>query len=143
LPQQAPLNAPRVHLNPEPLVDGLGRLLGGERGIDGSLLGDKLHHLGGEFVPTSWAAFVQKQAEYAVPLKRGPSLIERRAEEAEGVGGLADRTLVDVNLAQHLVLDLHQVVGVEEAAVVKQRMGDGSRMGDPETSAYTVRISRS
>jgi hypothetical protein len=33
-----------------------------------------------------------------------------------------------VNLAQHLVLDLHQVVGIEEVAVVKQRIGDGFRL---------------
>ena len=42
--------------------------------------------------------------------------------------GLADGTIVDVNLTQHLVLDLHQVVGIEEVAVAKQRMADGFRM---------------
>jgi hypothetical protein len=36
------------------------------------------------------------------------------------------RGLADV--AQHLVLDLHQIVGIEGVAVVKQKMGDGFRM---------------
>ena len=101
-------------------------------------LSDELHHLGGQFVATLRAAFVRKQAEYAVPLKRRLSLIERWTREAEGLRGLADRTPVDVNLAQHLVLDLQQVVGIEEVAVVKQRMGDGlrTRVEDRETYFY-------
>jgi hypothetical protein len=33
-----------------------------------------------------------------------------------------------VNLTQHLVLDLHQVVGIEEVAAVKQRIDDGFRL---------------
>ncbi len=31
-------------------------------------------------------------------------------------------------MAQHFVLDLHQAVGIEEVAVLKQTIGDGFRM---------------
>jgi len=70
LPDQAPLNAPRMHPKPESLLDGFGQLFRVERRIGGSLLRDKLHHLGGQLVPALRAALVRKQAEYAVLLKR-------------------------------------------------------------------------
>ncbi len=117
-----------MDLNPEPLLNGPGQLPGGERGIGRQLPGDKLHHLGGQFVSTLRAALLRQQAEYTVVLKGRLSLIKRRAGEAEGLRGLADGTIVDVNLTQHLVLDLHEVVGIEKVAVAKQSMTDGFRM---------------
>ena len=36
----------------------------------------------------------------------------------------ADGLLIHVNLAEHLVLDLQQVVGIEEIAVLKQGVRD-------------------
>jgi hypothetical protein len=35
---------------------------------------------------------------------------------------LGNRPLVHTDLSQHLVFDLNQVVGIEELAVLKQRM---------------------
>src|SRR6266568_5517820 len=116
---QAPLNAARIHLNPESLLDGLDQLFRSERRIFDSLLGDKLHHLVGEFVSRLRTAFLRKQAGYSVLLKRRLCLVERGARETEGTRRLADGVLVDVNLTQHLVLDLQQVVGIEEIAVLK------------------------
>ena len=128
LPQQLALDAARVHLKLEPFPDGLGQLLRSQESICGSLLCNELHHLGSQFVAALRAALVRKQAEESVLLKRCLRLIERRTGKSAGVRRLADRALVDVNLAQHLVLDLHQVVGIEEAAVLEQGIGDGFRM---------------
>jgi|SRR5947209_7450247 len=113
-----------MHLHREALLNGLGQLFGSERGIFGALLEDKNHHFAGQLVPALRTPFVRKQAEYSVLLKRRLRLVERGAREAEDQRGFADGVLVDVNLAQHLVLDLQQVVGIEEVAVLKEGMSD-------------------
>ena len=77
LPPQVALDAARVHLNLEPLPDGLGQLLRGQGNIYGSLLCNELHHLGSQFVAALRAALVRKQAEESVLLKRCLRLIER------------------------------------------------------------------
>ncbi len=59
-----------MHLNPEPFLNGLGQLVRSERGIFGSLLEDKIHHLAGQLVPALRAPFVGKQAEDAILLER-------------------------------------------------------------------------
>ncbi len=119
LPQQLALDAARMHLNLEPFPDGLGQLLRGQGRICGSLLGNELQNLGGQLVAALRATLVRNQAEQTVLLKGCLRLIERRARKPESVGGLADGAFVDVNLAQHLVLDLHPVGGIEEVAAVK------------------------
>lgn len=117
-----------MHLNLEPFPDGLGQLLRGQGRICGSLLRNELHNLGGQLVAALRAALVRKQAEQPVLLKGCLRLIERRTGKPEGVGGLADGVFVDVNLAQHLVLDLDQIGGIEEVAAVEQGKGDSLRM---------------
>ena len=119
LPQQLALDAARMHLKLEPFPDGLGQLLRGQGRIAGSLLRNELHNLGGQLVAALRAAFVRKQAEESVLLKGCLRLIKRWPRKPAGVRRLADGVFVDLNLAQHLVLDLHQVVGIEEVAAVK------------------------
>ena len=145
LPQQLALDAARVHLNLESFPDGIGQLLRSQGSIRGLLLRNEPHHFGSQFVAALRAALVRKQAEESVLLKGCLRLIERGARKPAGVCGLADRALVDVNLAQHLVLDLDQVVGIEEAAVLKQRIGNGFRMRvesamTPQRLAFAVGI---
>ena len=117
-----------MHLNLEPFPDGLGQLLRGQGRICGSLLRNELHHLGSQLVAALRAALVRKQAEESVLLKGCLRLIERWTGKPEGACGLADGVFVDLNLAQHLVLDLQQVFGIEEVAVLEQRISDGFRM---------------
>lgn len=124
MPQQLALDAARVHLNLEPLADGLGQLLGSQGSIHSSLLSNERHNLAGQLVAALRTAFERNQAEESFLLKGCLRLIKRRARKSEGVGGLADGSFVDVNLAQHLVLDLHEIVGIEEVAVLEQRIGD-------------------
>jgi len=122
------LDAARVHLNLEPFPDGLGQLLRSPGSICGSLLGHELHHLGGQLVAALRAALVRKQAEESVLLKGCLRLIKRWTGKPEGIRGLADGVFVEMNLAQHFVLYLHQVVGIEEVAAVEQGKGDSLRM---------------
>lgn len=75
-------------------------------------------------MPSLRATFVREQAEHTVLLKCRLRLIKGGARESEIVRSFADGLLIDVNLAEHLVLDLQQVVGIEEIAVLKQRMSD-------------------
>jgi hypothetical protein len=49
-------------------------------------------------------------------------LVERGTGKPKLVGRLGNRTVVDVDLAEHLVLDLKHVVGVEEIAALKQQL---------------------
>lgn len=126
---QLALNAAGMHLQTESLLDRIGQLLNGERSIRRSLLGDELHDLGGQLVATLWPALVRKQTGKSVLAKSCLRLVEGWPGQSEGFGGLADGVLVDVNLAQHLVLDLGEIVGIEEVGGLKQRMGDGFRMG--------------
>jgi hypothetical protein len=75
----APLNAPRMHLKSEPLPDGFGQMHWGERWIGRSLLGDKLHHLVCQLVSALRSPLVRKQTEYSILVKRRLRLVERRA----------------------------------------------------------------
>jgi len=46
------------------------------------------------------------------------------AGKTKGLGALADREVVDPDPAQHLVLDLNQIVGIEEIGVPEEFVGD-------------------
>jgi len=122
--QQPALNAARMHLNSKPLLNGLGQLFGGEPRILGSLLDHKIHYFAGQLVPSLRATFVREQAEHPVLLKCRLRLVEGGARESESMRSFADGLLIHVNLAEHLVLDLQEVVGIEEIAVLKQRVSD-------------------
>src|SRR6516165_11232431 len=55
-------------------------------------------------------------------LKIQLGLIVSRARKSKGGSRLTDRLLLDLDAAQHLVLDLDQVVGIEELALLEQRI---------------------
>ena len=106
-----------MNLNAKPLLNGLSQLFGSKGRILGSLLHHKIHYFAGQLVPSLRTAFVRQQAEHTVLLKCRLRLVEGGARESESVRGFADGLLIYVNLAEHLVLDLQQVVGIEEIAV--------------------------
>ena len=122
--QQPPLNAARMYLNPETFLNSLGQLFWTECGVFGSQLKDKIHHFAGQLVSSLRTTLVRKQAEDSVLLEGRLRLVEGGAREPEGACRFADGVAVHVNLAQHLVLDLQQVVGIEEIAVLKQGVTD-------------------
>ena len=97
-------------------------------GTDTSLFGtsalEKGDHLGGELVATTRPAFLRQQTREPFALPRCPCLVERRARQAEGSRCGGDGVTLGLDTAQHLVLDLEQVTGVEEVVLVEQRIGD-------------------
>ena len=72
---------------------------------------------------------LRDQSSEAIPFECGLGLIERRPRQPGFVSGAADRDLFGFDSSQHLVLDLDQVVGIEEAAVLKQSGGDRFGVG--------------
>jgi hypothetical protein len=84
----------------------------------------KRHHLGRQFVPAVRAPLARQQAGQARAAKGPLGLIKRRAGQTKGRRGAPDRLLIDLHLAQHLVLDLDEIVRIEELAVAEERMSD-------------------
>jgi hypothetical protein len=124
---QLPLDAAGMNLHAEALADPLGQLIGTDTRIGGARLRDELQHRWGELVAGMRSGLVGNQASQAPLLECLLGLVERRAREPTGLGGLADRSLVDIDQSQHLVLDLQQVVGIEELAAREQRVRDATR----------------
>ncbi len=62
----------------------------------------------------SWSALLRKQAREASLLERSLRLIKRWPRESEGFRRLIDRRFVDLDQAEHFVLDLQQIVGIEK-----------------------------
>src|SRR6185437_13913096 len=108
----------------KPLLNGLGQLFGRKRRILGLLLDHKIHYFAGQLVPSLRATFVREQAEHTILLKSRLRLVEGGARKSESARSFADGLLIHVNLAEHLVLDLQQVVRIEEIAVLKQRVSN-------------------
>ena len=91
-------------------------------------LPNELDYLLGQFVTLFGPAFVRNQAGQPRLLEGCLRLIKRRPGKAERCRRLADRVPVFLDATQHLVLDLNQVVGVEELAVVKELVVDSVRV---------------
>ena len=70
-----------------------------------------------QFVPASRPGLLWNQTGQSVQFKRRLSLIERRREKPNAWADSLIGTLLHANCTQHLVLDLHQVVGVEEVCI--------------------------
>ena len=78
-----------------------------------------------------WPALARHQPWQALALEQLLSDIEDRAGQAKGLGRLHHWTALLLDAAQHLVLDLHQIVRIEECAVAKKRIAHslGARVG--------------
>ena len=101
-----------------------------QRGVAGALLLEEGHHGGGELVAAAGTGPDRQQAGQTRRLPGRLGGVEGRPGEAEGGGGLGDRLAVGQHAAQHLVLDLDQVAGVEEGVAagegrVDHRLGAG------------------
>ena len=88
-----------MHPNPKSFLNGLGQLLGSERGIFDALLENKIHHFAGQLVPALRPSFVREQAEDTVLLERRLRLLEGGTREAEGARSFADGLSIHVNVA--------------------------------------------
>jgi hypothetical protein len=125
--QQAAFDASRMDLGPETLLEQAGQF----RDPDGRLflagLDEESQDLVVQLVRLLGAAFVGHQAGEPTLLEGFQRLIERGPGEAESRRGARHRVTLALYAAPHLVLDLDQIPGIEEAVLGKLRIGDGAR----------------
>lgn len=121
-PQKLPLDAPGMNLDVEFLLREVAQLREVQRRLRFSHCEQELHHFRREFVAAPGTSLQRNQPRQPSLFEGGICLIERGARKPKFVGGLGNRPVVDMDLAEHLVLDLNDVVPVEEIAVLEQRM---------------------
>lgn len=76
---------------------------------------DERHDLGSELVRAAGPASLRQQASKTLLREGRLGLVVRRTREAKKRSGLGLLGSLDADLAQHLVLHLHKIPGVEEA----------------------------
>ena len=111
---ESPVDAARVNGDAETARNSIRQLSTGNARFGCADLGDEAHQFGRELVTGSRTAFLRQQTGEPGILKRGLSLVERRAGESESPRGLAHGRLFDLDQPKHLVFDLQKIVGVEE-----------------------------
>src|SRR5262249_58556461 len=94
-----------------------------------ALPGHELENRDGKLVSALGAPLVGQQSGQAALLEAHLRLVKRRPGEAKFARGFRNRPLFHADLAQHLVLDLQQVVGIEEVAGLKEWMSYLLRTG--------------
>ena len=80
-----------------------------------------------------WTGLLRNQSSQPILLESGLSLIERGPRQSGFVRRQVDRGLFGLYPPQHLVLDLDQIVGIEETAVLEQCGGDRLGVGVQDT----------
>ena len=93
---------------------------------------DEGHDVGAELVSRARPALARQEAGEALAAERGARLVERGPRNPEGRHRGGDRRTVDVDPPDQLVLDLHEIAGVEERGLLKSgsvtRSGRGLRV---------------
>lgn len=89
---------------------------------------DERHHLGSELVGTPWAALLRQQSGESVLRKRRFGLIERGTGNTKEGCRLRLLHTLEADLAEHLVLHLHQVARIEEPIALEPGRPHSLRM---------------
>src|SRR5215472_7420608 len=111
-----------MHLQRELLFHQLGQLRETQARLRCALLGHELENRGGKLVSAPGTPLVGQQSGQAALRETHLRLVKRRPGEAKLARGLRNRPLLHADLAQHLVLDLQQIVGIEEVAGLEERV---------------------
>ena len=114
-----------MHRQAEALACEAHQLVHARRGVAGASIGEEGEHVGDELVGLSRSGLVRQQPRKAARFEGPDGLVTSRARQAEAGGAAGDRQALHAHRAQHLVLDLQQVPGVEE------RLLDEARVADP------------
>ena len=122
LPRQSALDAAWMNRNAELFLNRGSQLSYAQRGLFGSGLLHIAEHFGRQLVRSPRPTFFGNQTGQSLSLKIQLGLIVGRARKSKGGSRLTDRLLLDLHAAQHLVLDLDQVVGIEELVLMEQRV---------------------
>jgi len=108
-----------MHREAEPGFDLARQPPGVHRTLAREVLLDEGHHLGGELVGPLGSALPGEKAGEPGPGEGGLRLIEGRTRHPEERRGLGFGGAFAAHLAQHLVLHLHSIARIEEAAVLE------------------------
>ena len=114
---------------PEAIVNPGEQRAHGERRIRRALGRHKFQHGLGDFVGAVRPAFPRHEAGDPLRVKDGLGLIERRPRTAKRLGRPRHGLAVHVHPAQHFVLHLHEVPGIEEFVGREQRIAYVLRAG--------------
>ena len=125
--QQAAFDASWMHLGPKPLLDQARQFRRPHGWLLLACFDEEGQDLVGQFVRLRRAPFVGHQAGDPMFLEGFQRLIEGGPGETESRRGASYRMALALHAAQHLVLDLDQISGIEEAALDKQGIGDRAR----------------
>jgi hypothetical protein len=121
-----------MNLHPVTLLNQSRQSTGSHLGILLLLLDSELEHLPLEFGRTLPASFGGKEGTESRLLESLLNLIEAFTAEAELAASFRDRIAVDLMSAQHLILDLGAVVGIEEIGL-EEGSANGFGMGIERT----------
>src|SRR5262249_48030455 len=123
-PLEGPLDAAGMDRQAIVAPDPFGQRRGRLRRVVVSAPDEEGDHLVGELVGPPRAGASGYLPQQAMASEGGSGLVERRPGEPELASRLDDREAIDPDAPQHLVLDLHQVAGIEEVAVAERGVGD-------------------
>ena len=86
------------------------------------LLLDERQRLALQLMGSLWTALSRYQSDEAALFEAGLGLVVCRPRYTVFLGGFGHRGHIDRYPAEHLILDLHEVAGVEEFAFLKLRI---------------------
>ena len=92
--------------------------------VGGLEIDDEGHHLVRELVTALGAPETRHKPDQTVCRKRALCFVESRPREAKGGRDVADGDAIDTVASDHLVADLHQILGVEERIASEQSISD-------------------
>ena len=96
-------------------ADRLSKRTGGRWMLVHHLRLDERHHLGGELVRAAGSAPLRQQPGKPLLREGRLGLVVGRTGEAKELGRLGLLCSLGAHVAQHLVFDLHEIAGIEEA----------------------------
>ena len=116
------LDRPRMYLDAELLPEQLRQLPSPDRLARNEPLLQKCQDLALDLVRAAWTSLLGHDTRDSCPLQVCLGLIVGRPRDTIVLDDLGYRSVLDRDTAQHLVLDLHQVAGIEELALPKLRI---------------------
>ena len=115
--------------HPEAIGDDLDEIGWPCRWIGFEVIAHEGDHLVGELVCTTRPGAGGNEPGQPAGIERSGRLVERGAGQAEGGGSATHGVALDSDPANHLVLDLDQIPGVEEVRGREAVVGDRFRVG--------------
>ncbi len=118
-----------MDIDVESLLDSLDKLFGSDGFVLLASFLEELHHFLVQLVGSMGPSLLWDKPGKARVLEGLQRLVEGRARETKVRRAVSDGFLFDLNLPEHLVLDLNQIARVEELVCGEERVVDALGMG--------------